>query len=69
MIVNIVHTYILILLSVVCVKGCASPIEISLVEEVITTPSGVEVSVVVLICAYVLIWLIRVPLHCPVHHR
>ena len=45
------RAYVLNLLSVVCVKGCASPVEISLVEEVVTTPSGVEVSVLVLICA------------------
>ena len=37
---------VLNLLSVLCVKGCISPIEISL-EEVVVTPTGVEVSVLV----------------------
>ena len=38
---------VLNLLSVLCVKGCISPIEISLEEVVVTTPTGVEVSVLV----------------------
>ena len=66
---NIVCIFVLNLLSVVCVKGCASPIDISLVEEVVTTPIRAEVSVLVLFVHYVLIWLVRVLTHYLVRLR
>ena len=44
---------------VCCVKGCASPVELCVVEEVVDTIQGGKIGILMLLCVYLLMCFLK----------